>query len=253
MSIKVWTPEQLVEELVTRWQKDTEGGGETSQGWYDSIKDLAKRAHARGDGVAIYVNNDLGHPDLGQWQVVSYGGGEAQLESRGVAPSLPIGRKRFLHGDDMLPTTLPDIGGRINWRYTLEAVVPAPRVKDGRLSDALDRAIASENKNPQGLDEDGIAALQRPFNDPTVDCCGRDAADCDCESDVRVVTVRVRVTSLSDDKATEEEANALVLAALQNGIDIWHDTGGQAGFSEQDDTGIDTYDRGIRLTAVEEA
>ena len=26
-----------------------------------------------------------------------------------------------------------------------------------------------------------VRAARRPLNDPTVECCGRDAADCDCD------------------------------------------------------------------------
>lgn len=56
---------------------------------------------ARGDGIAVYENHDLGHPDAGAWKPVSYGSPSAQLET----------------GDP--PRTLPDIGGQINWRYQL--------------------------------------------------------------------------------------------------------------------------------------
>jgi hypothetical protein len=56
---------------------------------------------ARGDGAAVYENHDLGHRDLGQPQIASYGSAAAQLET-----SVP-------------PERLPDIGGRINWRYVL--------------------------------------------------------------------------------------------------------------------------------------
>ena len=55
----------------------------------------------RGDGVAVYVNHDLGHRDLGLRKFVSYGSPAAQL------------------GTDDPPQTLPDIGGDINWRYQL--------------------------------------------------------------------------------------------------------------------------------------
>lgn len=58
----------------------------------------------RGDGIAVYQNEDLGHPELGHRQWISYGSPEAQLEV------------------DDPPTGLPDIGGRINWRYCLEGV-----------------------------------------------------------------------------------------------------------------------------------
>lgn len=56
----------------------------------------------RGDGVAVYRNVDLGHPDLGHRKFVSYGSFAAQLEA------------------EVAPERLPDIGGEINWRYTLE-------------------------------------------------------------------------------------------------------------------------------------
>ena len=57
----------------------------------------------RGDGVAIYRNEDLSHRDVGLMQFVSYGSPAAQLE------------------DEEPPKQLPDIGGSINWRYQLWA------------------------------------------------------------------------------------------------------------------------------------
>lgn len=56
---------------------------------------------ARGDGVAVYRNEDFGSPELGHRQFVSYGSAAAQLE---VAEP---------------PTRLPDIGHAINYRYQL--------------------------------------------------------------------------------------------------------------------------------------
>ncbi len=64
--------------------------------------DTIERWIARGDGVAVYRNAELGHPNLGHVQIVSFGSKDAQLET------------------DFPPTTLPDIGGSINWRYQLE-------------------------------------------------------------------------------------------------------------------------------------
>lgn len=55
----------------------------------------------RGGGAAIYENADLGHPDLGQIQIVSFGSAEAQIET------------------EEPPEWMPDIGTAINWRYTL--------------------------------------------------------------------------------------------------------------------------------------
>jgi hypothetical protein len=55
----------------------------------------------RGDGCAIYRNEDLGHPEQGHLKFVSFGGPEAQLE----VPEPP--------------KQMPDIGDEINWRYQL--------------------------------------------------------------------------------------------------------------------------------------
>jgi len=67
----------------------------------DGLNALADRVTGRGDGVAVYENQDLGHGGLGHRQFVSFGSPAAQLE----APEAPA--------------LLPDIGGNINWRYTL--------------------------------------------------------------------------------------------------------------------------------------
>jgi len=56
---------------------------------------------ARGDGVAIYENEDLGHPQLGHVKAVSYGSIAAWLGI--VAP----------------PRILPDTPTELNWRYCL--------------------------------------------------------------------------------------------------------------------------------------
>lgn len=62
----------------------------------------------RGDGLAVYQNQDMSHPALGEIQLVSYGSPAAQLET------------------DDPPTRLPDIGRAINWRYQLVAVYRGP-------------------------------------------------------------------------------------------------------------------------------
>lgn len=59
----------------------------------------------RGDGIAVYENVELGHPQCGHRQYVSFGGPEAQLED------VPFGQAP--------PERLPDIGNAINWRYRL--------------------------------------------------------------------------------------------------------------------------------------
>ena len=55
---------------------------------------------ARGDGVAVYQNVDLSHPEIGHLQFASFGSPEA------IFPDDP-------------PDRLPDMNGRINWRYSL--------------------------------------------------------------------------------------------------------------------------------------
>jgi len=65
---------------------------------------IINRWLARNDGVAVYENQDLGHPDIGRRQFVSYGSKAAQIET------------------DEPPQRMPDIGGAINWRYQLVGV-----------------------------------------------------------------------------------------------------------------------------------
>lgn len=55
----------------------------------------------RGDGAAVYENQELGNPEAGSCQIVSYGSAAAQLETADP------------------PDRLPDIGASINWRYRL--------------------------------------------------------------------------------------------------------------------------------------
>lgn len=59
----------------------------------------------RGDGVAVYRNQAMDHSEHGSRQFVSFGSPKAQLEV------------------EEPPARLPDIGGRINWPYSLEAKV----------------------------------------------------------------------------------------------------------------------------------
>lgn len=63
---------------------------------------------ARGDGVAVYRNQELGHPECGLMIIASFGSPAAQLEVPEAA-GLPV----------RLPDGLP--AGAINWRYQLEA------------------------------------------------------------------------------------------------------------------------------------
>lgn len=63
----------------------------------------------RGDKLAVYVNQDLGHPDLGNTFFASYGSPDAQFEVE-RAEDLPA---RF--PDSLAP-------GGIGWRYILAGV-----------------------------------------------------------------------------------------------------------------------------------
>ena len=58
----------------------------------------------RGDGVAIYENQNLGCSSHGEKQFVSYGSPHCQLETKEP------------------PQRLPDIGGHINWAFQLVGV-----------------------------------------------------------------------------------------------------------------------------------
>ncbi len=75
--------------------------------WPDGVKELHAACEqinqwlARGDGAAIYRNEEFGHPGMGHIEIVSYGSSMAQLESQDP------------------PIQLPDIGTTINWRYRL--------------------------------------------------------------------------------------------------------------------------------------
>jgi hypothetical protein len=85
---------------------------------YISVTAPVTRWLARGDGVAIYQNAELGHPEMGDIQIVSYGSPEAMLEV------------------EEPPQTLPDIGGKINFRYQLAGTYRSQRaVCPGRRDD----------------------------------------------------------------------------------------------------------------------
>jgi hypothetical protein len=80
-------------------------------------QEIVGRWLARGDGIAVYRNEDLGHPEIGHLQFLSFGSHEAQLET------------------DTPPERLPDIGSRINWRYRLAGTY---RRKVQRVQDDFD-------------------------------------------------------------------------------------------------------------------
>ena len=67
----------------------------------EDARTVINRWLARGDGVAVYVNVELGHPEFNHHQYVSFGSPEAQIP------------------DAYPPQRMPDIGSSINWRYQL--------------------------------------------------------------------------------------------------------------------------------------
>lgn len=77
--------------------------------WYiEQYLRLGARVFERGDVLLVYVNDDLSHRDLGLTQVCSYGSAASQIEA-----------SRFPEP----PSTMPDIGGNINWRYQLHHII----------------------------------------------------------------------------------------------------------------------------------
>lgn len=90
--------------LVALAQTTTADTPENSNRYLLDAIALVNRWLARGDGVALYRNEDLSHPELGHTQIMSFGSPQAQLEVEDAAE---------------LPDRLPDIGTRINWRYWL--------------------------------------------------------------------------------------------------------------------------------------
>lgn len=95
---------ELTPEEVTAQLAEWGGVDDTpqSQVWLSEAVDRLNMWLVRGDGIAIYTNQDMGHPDLGDKRFVSYGSAVAQLET------------------DTPPAILPDgIGGGVNWRYAL--------------------------------------------------------------------------------------------------------------------------------------
>lgn len=97
-AIKIFTTEEFTELCRT-------------EGWTDSIE-MQMRWWDRGDGTAVYENQDLGHHDLGHKVCMSYGSWAAQLESETPPERLPDG-------------LMPHITGGINWRYQLLGVYSA--------------------------------------------------------------------------------------------------------------------------------
>lgn len=63
---------------------------------------------SREDHCAIYENVEIGHPEERHRQFVSFGSEKCQIEVKEASE---------------LPIRLPDIGGKINWRYRLIGIL----------------------------------------------------------------------------------------------------------------------------------
>jgi hypothetical protein len=87
---KQFTEAEFVAFVQLNWGDDTA-----------SVLAQVGRWIARGDGAAVYTNNDLGHPDVGMPKIMSYGSPQAMLET------------------DEPPDRMPDTNVEINWRYGL--------------------------------------------------------------------------------------------------------------------------------------
>lgn len=88
--MKIFTAEELSAYLARQFEGDTPGTVNQVNAWL-----------ARGDGIAVYENCDLGARDLGAVKLVSYGSSSAMLET----------------GEP--PANMPDTPGQVNWRYQL--------------------------------------------------------------------------------------------------------------------------------------
>jgi hypothetical protein len=90
MAVKQFTAEEFAAYVLEQYGDDA-----------PDIMAQTGRWLARGDGVAVYENHDMGHPELGWPRLASYGSPAAILET------------------DTPPERLPDTPTLINWRYVL--------------------------------------------------------------------------------------------------------------------------------------
>lgn len=102
-----FTREEIVEMLSVQYVGDQSGEAVT-----DALE-LIDMWTERGDGCAVYRNEEIGHPGMGNLKFVSFGGTNAQIP----VPN-PQGNP---------PDRLPDIGTDINWRYVLVGTYRIPR------------------------------------------------------------------------------------------------------------------------------
>lgn len=79
------------------------------EAWTNDALGLIDSWIERGDGCAVYRNEDLGHAGMGNLKLVSFGGAAAQLPTSSAGGPFHT----------TPPSRLPDIGDQINWRYVL--------------------------------------------------------------------------------------------------------------------------------------
>ena len=85
---------------------------EGDPGWEVRARETFEDHLAKGKGIVIYRNEDLGHPGIGHVVAFTFGTPEAQFE--GDESTLP---ERCPDG------LMPQITGGINWRYQKVGVI----------------------------------------------------------------------------------------------------------------------------------
>lgn len=95
---KEFTAEEIVT-ILRKW--DGADDSAEASAWLSQTVRQMNGWLQRGDGIAVYENQDLGHPEVGDKRFVSFGSEAAQLET------------------DTPPQQLPDTTKSINWRYVL--------------------------------------------------------------------------------------------------------------------------------------
>jgi hypothetical protein len=93
---------QLLAKYLDGWDMADRESGEAWLKTFNRIQGWRQE----GKGAALYQNQELGHPEMGHLQIISFGTPEA---------GLPM---------DEPPQTMPDFPDRINWRYQLVGFVP---------------------------------------------------------------------------------------------------------------------------------
>lgn len=268
MTVEVLSVTQFLTKVREHGKKEFDNP-EEGDAWFDQVTGLLHRAHTRGDGVAIYVNNDLGHPDIGQFQIVSYGSDDAQLSTRHTQHFADTAEKLRLHKHDrdFLPITLPDIGGQINWRYGLEAICPPKETlwehlatMHGQIVDGLtDADLPHWEERHRDKLHASTTHVRVPHDHkcPHPGCVYREGHDLNvfphrvehekADTHDRLVLVHVKVSG----GATEEEAKTIVSRVVESGLANWHDSAGEIGFTADESLGVDAFDRGVDVHFVD--